>query len=253
MKSGQSISAVGTVAPTAESLQLPDGKAVPGQCHAPLMPPEVAGRLPASRNRPRRAFKWLGNLAALSFAALPALCSNLEVRLWGGDSLLALFGQAFAVAPGLPGKYLRRAYYYLTLKSCSLTCDLGFLSYCNDRRTCIGEGVYVGCGVSLGAVSLGAGSLIGSRASILSGAHQHRFGPDGKLTPFDRSTAALTRVGEQTWIGEGAILMADVGSRCIVAAGSVVATPVPDGCKVGGNPARFIGKTTDGAGALGAS
>jgi maltose O-acetyltransferase len=39
--------------------------------------------------------------------------------------------------------------------------------------------------------------------------------------------------------------MADVGSRCIVAAGSVVASVVPDGCKVGGNPARFIGKTTE--------
>jgi acetyltransferase-like isoleucine patch superfamily enzyme len=34
--------------------------------------------------------------------------------------------------------------------------------------------------------------------------------------------------------------MADVGSRSIVGAGSVVSTSVPDGCLVAGNPARFL-------------
>jgi acetyltransferase-like isoleucine patch superfamily enzyme len=239
MSSGPSTTAVGGVPPIAQTLPQSDGMA------AGVRAPAHSVDTGAASGRVRRVFKWLGNAVALGLAAVPALCSNLELRFTGGDELFGFFGQAFGVAPGLPGKYLRRAYYYLTLELCSLTCDIGFLSYCNDRRTRIGEGVYVGCGVSLGAVSLGAGSLIGSRASILSGAHQHRFGPDGKLTAFDRASASLTHIGEQTWIGEGAILMADVGSRCIVAAGSVVATPVPDGCKVGGNPARFIGKTTE--------
>jgi maltose O-acetyltransferase len=39
--------------------------------------------------------------------------------------------------------------------------------------------------------------------------------------------------------------MADVGSHCVVAAGSVISSPLPDGCIAGGNPARFIGKTTE--------
>jgi maltose O-acetyltransferase len=34
-----------------------------------------------------------------------------------------------------------------------------------------------------------------------------------------------------------------VGSRSIVAAGSVVSRTVPDACIVGGNPARFVGRS----------
>ena len=50
----------------------------------------------------------------------------------------------------------------------------------------------------------------------------------------------LVRVGENAWIGNGAIVMADVGARSVVAAGSVVTQPVPDDCVVGGNPARVL-------------
>jgi acetyltransferase-like isoleucine patch superfamily enzyme len=65
------------------------------------------------------------------------------------------------------------------------------------------------------------------------------------LTAFDPRAAQRVHVGAETWVGEAAVLMADVGSRCIVAAGSVVSAPVPDNRIVGGNPARLIGKTME--------
>ena len=41
-------------------------------------------------------------------------------------------------------------------------------------------------------------------------------------------------IGTNTWIGNGAIVLADVGARSIVAAGSVVVTDLPDDVIVGG-------------------
>jgi serine acetyltransferase len=40
------------------------------------------------------------------------------------------------------------------------------------------------------------------------------------------------------------VIMADVGPRCMVAAGAVVAAPLPEGVMVAGNPARFVRRIT---------
>ncbi len=50
----------------------------------------------------------------------------------------------------------------------------------------------------------------------------------------------MVRVGEGTWVGNGVVLMADVGRHAIVAAGAVVTKPLPDFCIAAGVPARVI-------------
>jgi acetyltransferase-like isoleucine patch superfamily enzyme len=212
----------------------------------------IGDAAPPSALRPRRTLavvksvlKGLGIAVGLAVVALPALTCRAEAWLSGRDDIFVFWGQFFALSPGLPGKYLRKCFYFLTLRSCSLRCDLGFLSYFSDRRCEVGRGAYVGFGVSVGLASLGDGCLVGNRSSIINGGWQHTLGSDGRLTPFDPSSAPRVRIGEETWIGEGAIVMADVGSRCIVGAGSVLSVPVPDGCLVAGNPARFIRRLVD--------
>jgi virginiamycin A acetyltransferase len=202
---------------------------------------------PPSRPRPAAGFtgvwpvlKGVGITLGMAVAALPGLMCWAEARLSGSNEIFLFWGQACALAPGLPGKYIRKCFYFLTLRSCSLCCDLGFQSYFIDRQAEVGRRVYVGLGVTIGLVSLGDGCLLGNRASIINGGWQHTLGSDGKLTPFDRTSARRVRIGAETWIGEGAIIMADVGSRCIIGAGSVVSVPVPEGCLVAGNPARFV-------------
>ena len=57
----------------------------------------------------------------------------------------------------------------------------------------------------------------------------------------DRSqTGAMPRVtiGEGSWIGKRAVVMADVGRHCIVGAGAVVTKPIPDYAIAMGVPAR---------------
>ena len=150
------------------------------------------------------------------------------------------WGQAFALVPGLPGKYPAEVFLLPDDSDrARCDCDIGFLSYFSDRRSEVGRGVYVGFGVSVGLASLGDGCLVGSRASIINGGWQHRSARRQADTLRPRIRPCV-RIGEETWIGEGAIVMADVGSRCIIGAGSVVSEPVPDGCLVAGNPARFL-------------
>jgi virginiamycin A acetyltransferase len=192
----------------------------------------------------KRVLKWIVNGFGLALLAAPAATSMVESWLSERDDVFVGWGQLFALVPGLPGKYVRKCYYYWTLRGCSLNCEIGFLSYFTQRQAEVGERVYVGARTCIGGATLGEGALIGSHVSILNGGRQHEFGPDGRLTPCRQASLPRVSVGAETWIGEGAILMADVGSHCIVAAGSVVATPVPDGTIVGGNPARFVGKVT---------
>ena len=49
-------------------------------------------------------------------------------------------------------------------------------------------------------------------------------------------------IGQDTWVGNGAIIMASVGRKCVVGAGSVVTHDVEDLSVVAGNPARLIRK-----------
>ena len=84
------------------------------------------------------------------------------------------------------------------------------------------------------------GCLIGSRAGIISGSALHDLDASGRRKPTDLSQLRQVEIGEDAWIGEGALVMADVGRRATVAAGSVVSSAVLGGVVVAGNPARFI-------------
>jgi acetyltransferase-like isoleucine patch superfamily enzyme len=72
---------------------------------------------------------------------------------------------------------------------------------------------------------------------VPSGRRQH-LDEAGKLT--ERTIYETVTIGRETWVGEGAIIMANVGRRCIVSAGAVVTKEMPDNVVIGGNPARVI-------------
>jgi acetyltransferase-like isoleucine patch superfamily enzyme len=147
-----------------------------------------------------------------------------------------------AVLPGIPGVFLRRAFYRLTLASCSLSLTVGFGAFFAHRDSHVEEDVYVGPFAVIGLVRLKTGTLIGTRASLLSGGMQHEWDENGRLTPTSPDNLRQIEIGPHTWIGEAATVMASVGKGSLVSAGAVVSAPVPDGVVVAGNPARFVRK-----------
>jgi acetyltransferase-like isoleucine patch superfamily enzyme/peptidoglycan/LPS O-acetylase OafA/YrhL len=195
-------------------------------------------------NRPpnpfTRAAKVLANLVALVVVAPAALTCWLEDRLHpGGEGVFAFWTHVFALLPGPPGLFLRRAFYSLTLDGCSLESSIGFGALFSHREARVERDVFIGPYAAVGCAHLRAGCLIGTRANLLSGSMQHELLEDGRWAPSDRTRFSAIEIGRNAWIGEAATVMADVGAGAIVAAGAVVSTPVPPRVVVAGNPARF--------------
>jgi acetyltransferase-like isoleucine patch superfamily enzyme len=82
--------------------------------------------------------------------------------------------------------------------------------------------------------------LLGSRVSIVNGGSQH--GIDRLDIPIRDQPGVFPRVtiGRDTWIGEGATVLADVGSHCVIGAGSLVTRPIPDYAIAVGVPAKVV-------------
>jgi acetyltransferase-like isoleucine patch superfamily enzyme len=189
----------------------------------------------------RSALKGAGNGTAILLMAIPAAFSAIEAHLAPTrEDVFVFWGQLVGLVPGILGRYLRRAYYRLTLEQCALDCDIGFLAWFSHRNARVGRKVYIGPQAIVGTATLGEGAMIGSRASILSGSRQHVHDGSGELQPFSFDRATRVEVGAHAWVGEGALIMANVGAGSIVAAGAVVSTPVPDRVVVAGNPCRFV-------------
>lgn len=191
----------------------------------------------------RRFLKACARGLSLAAALGPAATCWLEAAVSGGETLFRLWAQSVALLPGLPGDYLRVGFYRLTLAACSPDASIAFLSQFSHRQAEVGSGVYIGVGALIGTATLGEGCMIGSRASIPSGGSQHWFDDRGRLTPSDPRAFRRVRVGAHTWVGEAAVVMADVGSRCVICAGAVVSSPIPDEVVVAGNPARAVART----------
>jgi acetyltransferase-like isoleucine patch superfamily enzyme len=165
----------------------------------------------------------------------------LECRLSpDAESVFNFFAQWYALLPGLPGVYLRRAFFQMTLDRCSSACYIGFGSLFTHRQVEVEERVYIGQYTLIGCANLRAGSLIGSQSSLLSGPALHEWDSWAGWLPTNTNNRRRLEIGPACWIGERAVVMADVGAGAMVAAGSVVSSAVAAGVVVAGNPARFV-------------
>ena len=190
--------------------------------------------------------KWFIKRTAFVVAAV--LVSPLVLVARAQNAWVGQEGFFFATActlglvPGLIGQYLRLAFYRLTLRHCSLEVCFEFGSRVNHPTAEIGRDVTIGGEASIGTATIGDHVLIGPRTSILSGRHQHDvWQPEQDVTDSDVRYDRVI-IGSNSWIGERAVILADVGERCIVAAGAVLFRPAPAGKMVMGNPARVISR-----------
>ncbi len=171
-----------------------------------------------------------------------ALPCKLEEWLSDGraETVFGFSTQLVAMLPGMPGAFLRKAFYSLTLTSCSTECHIGFGSLFAHRSSVVEQHVYIGSYSIIGSAHIGEYSLIGSRASIISRQSLHTMGSDGRWTSYRSDAVVPTTIGKNVWVGEGCTIAADIGEGSQISSGSVVTSDIKPGILVGGNPPRFI-------------
>jgi virginiamycin A acetyltransferase len=185
------------------------------------------------------------------------LCVALPLALLSGFGRLRLgfefFSQALALVPGVVGDYLRVAYYKLTLTACSLDWRIQFGSFFAHPQVTVGQHVYIGSYCVLGLVDIGNRTHIATAVQVLSGSRQHARDSTGMID-LEHGTLSRITVGADCWLGAGAVIMASIGDRATIGAGSVVVHAIPAGSLAVGAPARVIqaparaiGDTSDGA------
>jgi virginiamycin A acetyltransferase len=158
----------------------------------------------------------------------------------GPEQVFPGWSQAFALIPGKIGVYLRRAFYRRVLPKCEPECCLSFGSVFSHPTAEVGRDVYVGLFCSIGDVTLEDDVLVSSHVSIINGGAQHSI--ERLDIPIREQPGRWTRVtiGRDSWIGEHATVMADVGKHCVIGAGSVVTRPIPDYAIAVGCPAQVF-------------
>jgi len=189
----------------------------------------------------RRAIKRTLDVCCLPIVGPAVLMCLLEARLSErADGMFAFWAQTFALVPGLPGVFVRRAFYRRTLESCGRSFFIGFGALFTHRNTIVEDDVFVGPYAIIGSAALRQGCLIGSRCSILSGGALHVLDANLRWMPTDVTRRRRVEIGAHVWLGEASVVLADVGASTMVAAGSVVSATIPPGILVAGNPSRFV-------------
>ena len=115
-----------------------------------------------------------------------------------------------------------------------------FSTLFSQPDTEIKRGVYIGPQCNIGSCVIGRNTLIASGVHIMSGKNQHNFSNPQMPIQQQGGTYQKISIGEDCWIGNCALIMANVGSHCIVGAGAVVTEDVSNYSIVVGNPAKVI-------------
>jgi acetyltransferase-like isoleucine patch superfamily enzyme len=193
----------------------------------------------------RELLKQLAGAAAIVLALPAAVMYWLSAAAMGPQRAFPGWSQGMSLLPGLCGVYLRRAFYRLVLPRCEPGTVVSFGVIFSHPTAQLGSNVYIGPFGCLGDVTIEDDALIGSHVSITNGNRQH--GIERLDIPVREQPGVWPRVtiGRDTWIGDRAVIMADVGAHCVVGAGSVVTRPVPDYAIVVGSPARIVAWRTE--------
>jgi acetyltransferase-like isoleucine patch superfamily enzyme len=185
-------------------------------------------------------FKSLANAFGLVLVLPAVALYGVGIVLFGRDKAFPGWSQAFSLIPGLTGIYLRRAFYRLVLRHCDSGACISFGTVFSHATAAVGRHAYVGVYCCLGDVTIEDDVLIGSHVSVANGGSQH--GVDRLDIPIREQPGIWPRItiGQDSWIGDRAIVLADIGKHCVIGAGSVVTRSIPDYAIAVGVPARIV-------------
>jgi len=188
----------------------------------------------------RSVIKQLAHLVATILVGPMLLSFSIRAALIGRDRALQGATEALGLVPGLTGIMLRRAFLARVLPYCSSSATIGHGVVFSSAAATLAKHCYVGPYCTLGNVEVGPNAMIAAGVRIPSGRHAHPSDDLDARAPQRATGRTRVRVGRGSWIGTGAIVMADVGVDAVVGAGAVVTHPIEDRVVAVGSPARVV-------------
>ncbi len=168
------------------------------------------------------------------------LITWLEAAILGkySERIYTFCKEIMATVPTIFGSYIRLAYYKSVCTHVGFDVNMLWGSMLAHRDTIVRRGTIIGCYSIIGFADIGEDTIFGARVSLVSGKYQH--GRPGERKDNDEVDEQYTRikVGAKSWIGEGAVILSNIGNNCTIAAGSVLLKDAPDDTTFMGNPAR---------------
>ncbi|MGQ9523491.1 MAG: acyltransferase [Armatimonadota bacterium] len=150
--------------------------------------------------------------------------------------------QAAAWLPGALGSVIRVALLQWMAKSCASRVRIEMGTIFSNPEVEILEHAYIGAFCSIGWARIGEYALLGTGVHVVSGPRVHRFERTDVPIALQGGEPRMVTIGRGSWVGNGAIVMADVGEECVIGAGAVVTKPVPPWSIAVGVPARPVAK-----------
>jgi acetyltransferase-like isoleucine patch superfamily enzyme len=168
------------------------------------------------------------------------LAVKLQRGLERQTSMFQFCGDFLSVWPFQFGVIARTEFYRRTLAGCGTNFRTKFGVVFVHPGARIGNDVRFGRFTSVGLADVHDDVMVAHFCSIMSGRRHHRT--ELTDTPMRAQDGAAERItiGQGTWIGANAIVMADIGKGVVIGAGAVVVKPVPDYAVVVGNPAKVV-------------
>lgn len=151
-------------------------------------------------------------------------------------------GEFLKDAPFALGILLREQFYRHMLAQCGDNVVIGSGTVFSHRDVQVGENVLLGMYNVIHFCDFGSNVMVADHCQFLSGSKYHDFSRVD--IPMCQQGGMLKRIqiGDDCWVGAGAIVMASVGKGSVVGAGAVVTCDVEPYSIVVGNPARLLRK-----------
>lgn len=190
-------------------------------------------------SKTRLIFKFIYNFISIIIAVPFVLLYRFFCIFFYNNTVFKEFSQFISIVPCFLGKMLRRGFYYIVLKKCSISFNMDYGSFLSSLNVTVGNNVYVGSYTILSSCNIGDDVLIGSGVYVVN-KKAHSFDDSTKLIRTQNRIEMCVNIGNDCWIGNSVVVMDDIGSHSVVGAGSVVVTKIESYSVAVGNPAQVV-------------
>ena len=156
------------------------------------------------------------------------------------DIVFVTCSQFFALFPYVVGTIFRYEFYRFSLTHCGRNVFIGFGTVFLYRDISIGDNVLIGMYNVVHHCDFGSYVLTAEGCKFLSGSRYHNSEKIDVPMALQGGKIKRIRIEDDVWLGVNSVVMDDIASGSIVAAGSVVTKPVGPRTVVAGVPARLV-------------